>query len=322
MKKFYLLLILYLILPLGAIAETFVGQPIDAAVERNGEIAVLSWKNPKDSSFAETILFRSVIPIADYFTLGAVEGLCDKIYEGQNETYTDTGLAVNLPYYYILFARDMSGNNSDAVVIEKSSTNKQDSVLEPKEEPETAKQDDVIKKTNTLVGLSSNIVNQVSLNEAEMVYNYNGIIDMQSGDESNRLALFIIIKSPHNMNEQEKRAISYFIHAGTPTTILLGTGERAGVLNSYLSAFDKLPRNLTEWQDVIKIANGRWPEERSTESEYQASNLYFQTIYERKPNMKSEKNAIKIYQSIFEKDPIEALDWDLVRAIAYSGATR
>jgi len=39
-------------------------------------------------------------------------------------------------------------------------------------------------------------------------------------------------------------------------------------------------------------------------------------------NMESEKKAIDIYRSIFKKAPVEANDWDLVRAIAYSGAVR
>ena len=159
------------------------------------------------------------------------------------------------------------------------------------------------------------------------------------------MALFIIVKSPHSLNENDKNAISYFIHEGTPTTIVLGTGERTGVLNSYLSAFDKLPRSVLEWQDIIKIANGRWPTEKSLESEEKASSQYFSAIYERKPNMsdpndnaavtviayglrpasrnlESEKNAIDIYRAIFGKSPTEAVDWDLVRAIAYSGAVR
>jgi hypothetical protein len=154
-----------------------------------------------------------------------------------------------------------------------------------------------------------------------------------------------MVKSPHDLKEQDKNAISYFIDQGTPTTIILGAGERTGVLNSYLSVFDKLPRNTLEWQDVIKIANGRWPDEKNLESEKLASDTFFSAIYKRNPdmnnpndnaavtviayglrpgnrNMESEKNAINIYTSIFKKAPVEANDWDLIRAIAYSGAVR
>ena len=156
---------------------------------------------------------------------------------------------------------------------------------------------------------------------------------------------FISTKSPHSLNEQDKFAIAYYIHEGTQTTKILGAGERTGVLNSYLSVFDKLPRTEEEWQDVIKIANGRWPNERNLSQEKQTEDTTFASIYQRTPdmsnphdnaavtvityglrpadrNMDSEKAAIKIYRGIFGKDPVEAVDWDIVRAIAYSGAIR
>ena len=80
-------------------------------------------------------------------------------------------------------------------------------------------------------------------------------------------------------------------------------------------------------------------------AEKKAADISFSTIYKRSPNMdnpndnaavtviayglrpanrdmENEKKAIKIYKSIFKKAPTKANDWDLVRAIAYSGAVR
>lgn len=344
MKNFYIFLIFsFFFFPFYLIAADYTGSPTNVKIERNEDTAIISWKNTEDGNFSKTILFRSAIPIADYFTYEAVDGLCDKLYEGKQEIYIDSDLAINLPYYYILFSEDNSGNHSKAIVIEKPEISKKNDTSSEEKDQNTENNEN--RSVKNLAGASSNIVNQISLEEAAIIYNYNDVLNVKPGDESNRLALFILVKSPHSLNDQEKRAISYFIHEGTPTTILLGTGERAGVLNSYLSVFDKLPRNVPEWQDVIKIANGRWPEERSLTSEENASNVHFQTIYKRLPNMdnpndnaavtviayglrpanrnmESEKNAIKIYRSIFDKDPVEATDWDLVRAIAYSGASR
>ena len=309
MKKVLILfLFLILISPLEGQAEIVINGPANAAIIGGVNTATLSWENPQNSLFSKIIIFQSTIPIEDYFSYGAVESLCDKIYEGSAETYTDTGLAENLPYYYILFARDRSGNYSKAVVLEKK----------PMEKEKSAAQ----RKSNTLAGATSATVNQISFNEAGIVYNFNQAINKEQSDESRRLALFIIVKSPHSLSASDKNSISYFIHEGTPTTIFLGSGERAGVLNSYLSVFDKLPRNELEWQDIIKIANGRWPDERNIESEEQASNTFFSAIYKRKPdmnnpndnaavtviayglrpaerNMESERQAIKIYRSIF-----------------------
>jgi len=39
-------------------------------------------------------------------------------------------------------------------------------------------------------------------------------------------------------------------------------------------------------------------------------------------NINSENEAIGFFKLIFDKDPTSASDWDVVRAIAYSGATR
>lgn len=343
MKKIYtIILFSILMLPFTGLADTTIGAPTNVSIVRDRNTSVLSWSNSNNQNFSKTIIFHSTIFIENYFSYGAVEELCDKIYEGTGEAYTDTNLAENLDYYYILFSSDTSGNYSKARTIEKKALGYEDSIKEDQNIENTKIPQN---KTNTLANATSKKVNEVSLHEAGIIYNFNKKLNTDPGSNSNRLALFIMVKSPHDLTEQDKNAISYFIDQGTPTTIILGAGERAGVLNSYLSVFDKLPRNVLEWQDVIKIANGRWPNEKNIKSEKQASDTFFSAIYKRAPdmnnpndnaavtviayglrpgnrNLKSEKKAINIYHSIFKKNPVEANDWDLVRAIAYSGATR
>lgn len=331
MKKVLLLLFLILIYAFPALAETEVSRPGNVSIDPGRDMARITWDNPEDISFSHVVLFRSSIPIEEHFTYEAVENLCDTIYEGAGKSFTDTGLAENLPYYYILFAFDLSGNSSAAMVREKLPAAKEPS-------PKQA-------RANTLAGVPSEVVNEVSFNEAGIVYSYNQPVNYEDNSESRRLSLFIIARSPHSLSDSDKNSISYFIHEGTATTIFLGSGERAGVLNSYLSVFDKLPRSTLEWQDVIKIANGRWPNERNLEKEDEAADTFFSKIYVRQPNMDdpndsaavtviayglrpavrnldSEKKAIEIYRSIFNKDPVDAVEWDIVRAIAYSGAVR
>jgi hypothetical protein len=154
------------------------------------------------------------------------------------------------------------------------------------------------------------------------------------------------------LNEHQKEKASNetvnilydFIVSGTPSTVRLGMGERAGVANSFASCFKKLPKDNIDWQDVIKIANGRWPSQRMGRCEEEAGKT-FERIYLRRPdmdnrndnaavtvmayglrptnrNMNSEKKAIKIFKNIFDHSPLNAPDWDAVRAIAYSGAKR
>jgi hypothetical protein len=135
-----------------------------------------------------------------------------------------------------------------------------------------------------------------------------------------------------------------FIAYGTANTLKLGSGERAGVVNSYQAAFNRLPTTSEQWNDVVKIANGRWPKETSTSAETKAK-VEFKKIYLRDANMAnphdnaavtvisyglrpaarnlaSEKAAIKSFKAIYKYAPTKATHWDIVRSIAYSGATR
>lgn len=141
-----------------------------------------------------------------------------------------------------------------------------------------------------------------------------------------------------------RNAITNFVTYGTPATKILGAGERGGVVNSFQSAFGKLPETTADWNDVIKIANGRWPSQTNANAEDKA-NVNFKIVYLRdadrsnahddaaitvmayglRPanrNLDSEKTAIKIFKDIYGYNPVKATAWDVVRAIAYSGAIR
>ena len=146
------------------------------------------------------------------------------------------------------------------------------------------------------------------------------------------------------LTAENKNAITNFVVYGTNSTQILGAGERAGVINSYKSAFGKLPTTQSEWEDVIKIANGRWPSETNSATEEKAK-TEFKKVYLREPdmnnpndnaavtviayglrpsdrNLDSEKAGIKIFKGIYSYNPTSATDWDIARAIAYSGAAR
>ena len=141
-----------------------------------------------------------------------------------------------------------------------------------------------------------------------------------------------------------RNTINNFVTYGTKATKVLGAGERAGVVNSFQAALGKLPTTTEDWNDVIKIANGRWPNQRSKTAEDKAT-VNFKKVYLRNPdrsnphddaavtvmayglrpagrNLNSEKAAIKIFKAIYGYAPSTATAWDVVRAIAYSGAKR
>ncbi|MCX6799717.1 MAG: Ig-like domain-containing protein [Candidatus Falkowbacteria bacterium] len=154
-----------------------------------------------------------------------------------------------------------------------------------------------------------------------------------------------LIVGQSKLDDKAVQVINSFISYGTPTTQVLGVGERAGTVSSFKSSFGKLPTTDQDWQDVVKIANGRWPNQRNLKVENAVTKI-FKAIYLREPNIKnpkddaaivvmayglrpanrnvdSEKKATKTFQYIFGGIyPNTATDWDIVRAIAYSGATR
>jgi hypothetical protein len=153
-----------------------------------------------------------------------------------------------------------------------------------------------------------------------------------------------IIERDLKASMETKAKLLRFISYGSSATVLLGEGERAGVLNSYFQAFKKMPSTVSEWSDVLKVSQGRWPSERNKTAEENAQKQ-FKKIYGRNPasgssvdenavmvmaygllpaqrNTKSEQAALIAYKWVYGKIPSAALDWNIVRAIAYSGAKR
>lgn len=141
-----------------------------------------------------------------------------------------------------------------------------------------------------------------------------------------------------------KERITNFVAVGTQTTLKLGAGERAGVVNSFREAFGREPDQEEDWADVVKIANGRFPSNRNLAREEDVR-ATFVRIYRRVPNLgnpndaaammtmaygmrpeprnvAAEQSGIRLFKRIFGRPPTTASDWDAVRAIAYSGATR
>lgn len=138
--------------------------------------------------------------------------------------------------------------------------------------------------------------------------------------------------------------VANFVTYGTPTTFGLGAGERAGVVNSFRAAFGHVPQSQADWGDALKIANGRWPSVTNATREKSVESA-FKKVYLRSPNranshddaavvimayglrigtrnLDSEKAAIKSFKAIYGRAPTSASDWDTVRAVGYSGATR
>lgn len=157
-----------------------------------------------------------------------------------------------------------------------------------------------------------------------------------------------ITKDMETLKAEVKNALTQFVTYGVDVNSQkLGAGERAAVLNSYKTAYSKLPDSDEEMSDMIKIVNGRFPSERNTEAESKAIRS-FKQIYKRVPNLKnnqndvaaimvmayglrqaaenrnlsSEKKGIETFKSLFGKTPQTTDEWNVMQAITYSGAAR
>ncbi len=194
---------------------------------------------------------------------------------------------------------------------------------------------------------------ELYINEAQMIFKAEvdeiiSILGIERNQEGEKLSQDTLVNKLKiyldGLEIGQQNALTNFITYGSVATEKLGWGERAGVVNSFQSAFGKIPETESDWQDIVKIANGRWPNQRNSETENNA-NSAFRKIYLRdsdrsnphddaavtviayglrpaKRNLDSEKAAIKIFKAIYGYNPTSASAWDIVRAIAYSGATR
>jgi uncharacterized protein (TIGR03790 family) len=191
--------------------------------------------------------------------------------------------------------------------------------------------------------ITSEAVNCIAGRFEEYVTAFGGVID-NLGQKQAAKKYSNITGVDNKATTETKDLVIDFIFYGTPSTKILGEGERAGVVNSYLQVHEKLPNLQTDWQDILKIANGRWPSQRLAVAETKSA-TFFKKVYGRQPNLKnnidenavmvmtyglipakrnlqSEAVAIKAYKFIYKKAPKDSLSWNIVRAIAYSGAAR
>lgn len=249
-------------------------------------------------------------------------------------------------YYFRAISVDAAGNQtmSSAQIfttpdIDHTAQSNQQTNTNENNNPDTST--DTTKLTS-LYGQSSAVVEQMSNSEASETFSYDKFTPLSN--QTKPIYEKIVILAKTALTEQHKYAIAAFIHNGTQTTQRLGAGERAGVIASYNQAFGKLPQNTDEWRNVIKIASGRWTDQNSANAEKEAK-TNFKKIYKRDPimsdahdsnavmimayglrpvtrNLNSEKAGILTAKAVLGHNPQIAKEWDMARAISYSGAKR
>jgi parallel beta-helix repeat protein len=191
-------------------------------------------------------------------------------------------------------------------------------------------------ESNTTSAPTSNMLEDImseakilATEDTNQLLNHLGIGANIANEQAGLIKYKTILDLDKTISANSRMTINDFIIYGTLSTKHLGAGERAAVINSYYQAYGKLPNSEAEWSDVLKIANGRWPNERNTKTEAQAK-LEFKKVYARDAvmannvdeNAISDRIAITTFKWVYGHNPANALAWNIVRAIAYSGAKR
>ena len=264
------------------------------------------------------------------------------LFEGKLEQFTDANATVGAERHYYLLAYDRANNYAPSLsvaVTPRSAGGEQ--VIEAQTLDATPVAGAGYQYRH-LANLASSLVNTVSRAESGEVTSRSERAPLNEVETK----IYDKITKPHTakLTDSVRIRVAHFIHTGTYSTLRLGAGERAGVINSFAAAFGRLPETDDDWQDVVKIANGRWPTQTSENAEKTAI-AAFKRIYLREPTRQnpnddaavtvvtyglrpvdrktdSEKAAIISFRAIYGYEPTSAVHWDIVRAIAYSGAVR
>lgn len=136
--------------------------------------------------------------------------------------------------------------------------------------------------------------------------------------------------------------VTNFTAYGTASTIILGSGERAGVIASYIAVYGHMPMNGCDWADALRIARGVRPVVRNEDREH-AMETTFQRIYRRAPVLENavdhrtldimsyglrptdrslhieHEAAMTSFRDIFHHIPSTTTEWDTLRGMAYGG---
>lgn len=246
-------------------------------------------------------------------------------------------LEYNTRYYYRINARLNVARDGNTTFIEGTFVTGSKVEIKPQveqsaPEPLISFEEDVAQSVTSILEGKSKVLQRTQQQEDHYKEN------LVTSQYSDRLR-------SHDQSTKEK-TLNFITYGIDGQTMGLGVGERAAVVLSYQEAFNKLPQSNEDWLSVIHISHGRWPLVSNEVAELEGRKKFLE-IYKRVPNMhnkydeaavtiityglkqraenrnlNSEAQALKTYRAIFNKMPVTTQEWNMLQAIAYSGATR
>jgi hypothetical protein len=302
--------------PAVIIADTIPPAPVtNFSASASSNNISLSWTNPSDSDFSGVKIYHKF----GSALINHDDPAASVIYQGSAQNFVDANLLNGQRYFYLIYAYDSSFNYSTVVAANALTGAGQIQISGG--------------GITSLIGANSASVNQVTSDEADNLLTNAQPVQFTAAEKSVYDRVIALDNKATPLTSQQKIVIAYFIHTGTPTTRILGAGERGGSVSSFQSAFGYLPVTHVDWQDVLKIGNGRWPAMENSSAIAKAQ-ISFKKVYRRAADMKNthdnaavtvmayglrpalrnqtnEKIAIKAYRYFYGSDPVSASAWDI-----------
>lgn len=291
-----------------------------------------------------TITFNQVVNVFSIFITDGSRRVDEYIDSSLNNSsividsrYLQKRLESNTRYYYRINGRLNDARDGNTTFIEGTFVTGSKVEIKPQveqsaPEPLISFEEDVAQSVTSILEGKSKVLQRTQQQEDHYKEN------LVTSQYSDRLR-------SHDQSTKEK-TLNFITYGIDGQTMGLGVGERAAVVLSYQEAFNKLPQGNEDWLSVIHISHGRWPLVSNEVAELEGRKKFLE-IYKRVPNMhnkydeaavtiityglkqraenrnlNSEAQALKTYRAIFNKMPVTTQEWNMLQAIAYSGATR
>jgi hypothetical protein len=168
--------------------------------------------------------------------------------------------------------------------------------------------------------------------------------EVDQAGEIQAVADFTEITGAAPSTTEDWRIVHFMVYGASAESKNMSQRDRKGVITDFVDTYGRVPSTTTDWNDIAKILSSHKPTQRSLAAEQKAL-IDFGKVYKRMPdytnvydewalyymaynirpnnrNLDSERFSIGVFKTVYGSDPTTADDWAIVRAIAYTGASR
>lgn len=266
-------------------------------------------------------------------------------------TATQSGLNASTTYYFAIYTNDDNGNSSSAATASATTAGAGGggggaSAAATEESAETATAEES-KAAGTEEG-AEEAAAEVPAEEIPSIPSDPADRDLDA--ELSGINTFVDTIGNNPSTDAEWKVVHFIAYGTTDESKDMSVRDRQGVMTDYYHTYGIFPANDQDWHDVALILSGHMPVVRSLTAEQYGLPMFI-SVYKKLPDdskysedqielnwwavhyisykirpgyrdLDKERFAISVFKSVFGNNPESSLDWAVVRAIAYTGATR